>query len=388
MFETVPRKEVIQTFMNIHPIILTDYTATTDPTTNCVFGLYLGTAGSYGVEQLEVIPSTGWEDLAVTAIFQPCGVKVSVPAEGGVIDVPWEATACELSYPKGRIVFQGYAEGKLVNSCDIIYTVSGHSATDGAEGQLPPTPQPGGSDGGYYFPIVQDGVLSWQPSKADMPPAESANVQGPKGSQGEPGIPGADGKDGEQGPQGENGGYYTPSVDDEGNLSWQASLPDMPPVESSDIKGPPGNGGTGSGAELPATTETDARKALTVNAAGTGYELSGPYLPAEAGICPVAFGNPATINHTISWPIQSIKIVGLCTQDHPPENGEVVPIQKFDGGTITVQVTDGAGQTVTAQLECPVGLYGVSDSNGSIGITLIQQLDTFYRVIRLFLRQK
>lgn len=193
IFETVPRKEVIKTFMNIHQITLTDYIAAADPTANCISGLYLGTAGSYGVEQLDVVPSTGWEGLTVTAIFQPCGVKVPVPAAGGVIDVPWEATADELPYPKGRILFQGYAEDKLVNSCDIIYTVSGHSATDGAEGQPPPTPQPRGSDGGYYFPTVQDGILSWQPSKADMPPAESANVQGPKGSQGEPGQPGEKG---------------------------------------------------------------------------------------------------------------------------------------------------------------------------------------------------
>lgn len=288
IFETVPRKEVIKTFMNIHQIVLTDYIAAADSTSNCIFGLYLGTAGSYGVEQLEVIPSTGWEDLAVTAIFQPCGVKVSVPAAGGVIDVPWEATADELPYPKGRILFQGYAEGKLVNSCDIIYTVSGHSATDGAEGQPPPTPQPGGSDGGYYFPTVQDGVLSWQPSKADMPPAESANVQGPAGAPGADGItptigangnwylgeidtgkpsrgeqgpagqdgaPGPAGQDGTQGPQGEpgqpgepgkdgeNGGYYTPSVDTAGNLSWTPSKVNMPPVPGANIRGPQGEPG-------------------------------------------------------------------------------------------------------------------------------------------------
>ena len=175
--------------MNTHSIDLIHYRAQSRGNST----IYLGTAGSYGVEQLDVVPSTGWEGLTVTAIFQPCGVKVPVPAAGGVIDVPWEATADELPYPKGRILFQGYAEDKLVNSCDIIYTVSGHSATDGAEGQPPPTPQPRGSDGGYYFPTVQDGILSWQPSKADMPPAESANVQGPKGSQGEPGQPGEKG---------------------------------------------------------------------------------------------------------------------------------------------------------------------------------------------------
>ena len=129
--------------LNIHQITLQGYTASvvpsTDPTSNCVSGLYLGTAGSYGVEQLDVTQSTGWENLSVTAIFQPCGVKITVPAEGGTIDVPWEATADMLTYPQGRIVFQGYTDGELVNSCDLPYTVSGHSATTGTDPQ-PPTP--------------------------------------------------------------------------------------------------------------------------------------------------------------------------------------------------------------------------------------------------------
>lgn len=51
---------------------------------------------------------------------------------------------------------------------------------------------------------------------------------------------------------GEDGGYYIPFVDENGNLSWQASEPDMPPVEAVNIKGPQGNSGVyvGSG-EMP-----------------------------------------------------------------------------------------------------------------------------------------
>lgn len=125
--------------MNVHQITLSGYTASAGTDANCVSGLYLGTAGSYGVEQLDVVQSAGWENLSVTAIFQPCGVKITVPAEGGPIDVPWEATADALPYPQGRIVFQGYADGELINTCDIVYTVSGHSATAGTDPQ-PPTP--------------------------------------------------------------------------------------------------------------------------------------------------------------------------------------------------------------------------------------------------------
>ena len=43
---------------------------------------------------------------------------------------------------------------------------------------------------------------------------------------------------------GEAGGYYAPSVDDEGNLSWTASKTDMPAVNGANIKGPKGETGT------------------------------------------------------------------------------------------------------------------------------------------------
>lgn len=48
-----------------------------------------------------------------------------------------------------------------------------------------------GDDGGYYIPMVEDGVLSWQPSEEDMEPVVSVDITGPQGLQGEPG---ADGK--------------------------------------------------------------------------------------------------------------------------------------------------------------------------------------------------
>ena len=40
--------------------------------------------------------------------------------------------------------------------------------------------------------------------------------------------------------KGDDGGYYKPSVDAEGNLNWKASAEDMPAVEGSNIMGPTG----------------------------------------------------------------------------------------------------------------------------------------------------
>lgn len=60
---------------------------------------------------------------------------------------------------------------------------------------------------------------------------------GPQGPQGEPGTPGA------QGPEGADGGYYTPSVDASGNLTWAASKAGMPAVSGTNIRGPQGPAG-------------------------------------------------------------------------------------------------------------------------------------------------
>ena len=63
---------------------------------------------------------------------------------------------------------------------------------------------------------------------------------------------GKDGADGKQGPQGvkgdtgqkgEDGGYYKPSVDSSGNLTWSASASGMPSVSGANIKGPKGDTG-------------------------------------------------------------------------------------------------------------------------------------------------
>ena len=124
-----------------------------------------------------------------------------------------------------------------------------------------------GDDGGYYVPGVDgDGNLSWTASRAGMPGVAAANIRGPKGDPGtgldilgqyeslealqaavaQPeigdnyyvgtaapysiytwtdvgGVP--QWLDGGQlqGAPGADGGYYTPSVDASGNLTWAAS---------------------------------------------------------------------------------------------------------------------------------------------------------------------
>lgn len=124
--------------MNVHELTLQNYTAASGCPSACQPILYLGTAGSYGNEQINVVLGEGWQGLTVKAVFQPCGVAVVVPNGGGVISVPWEATQSVVAYPNGRISFQGYVSGRLVNTSDVPYTVGGSSA--GSDNTPAPTP--------------------------------------------------------------------------------------------------------------------------------------------------------------------------------------------------------------------------------------------------------
>ena len=63
---------------------------------------------------------------------------------------------------------------------------------------------------------------------------------GPAGPQGDPGPQGETGPQGPAGADGEDGGYYQPSVDDNGDLSWMGSKAGMPSVQTKNIRGPQG----------------------------------------------------------------------------------------------------------------------------------------------------
>lgn len=119
---------------------------------------------------------------------------------------------------------------------------NGANGEDGADG----------ADGGYYTPtLTVDGTLSWNGSKSGMPPVQSANIKGAPGANGksayqlavEAGFTGTlqewlaslQGAPGQDGANGTDGGYYTPSVSDDGTLVFMASKQGMPPVVPIDL---------------------------------------------------------------------------------------------------------------------------------------------------------
>lgn len=69
-----------------------------------------------------------------------------------------------------------------------------------------------GDDGGYYIPAIDaEGNLTWMPTVEDMPIPDAANIRGPIGITGAPGKDGRDGINGKDGKDGANGkDGYTP----------------------------------------------------------------------------------------------------------------------------------------------------------------------------------
>lgn len=145
---------------------------------------------------------------------------------------------------------QGEAGGYYVPSID----ESGNVTFTPSKADMPsvdPIPLPGGGtqgpkgdDGGYYTPTVStEGVISWEASDEGMPAIDPVDISNIRGPQGEPGEMGPEGPKGDIGHPGPAGGYYTPAVDEEGNLSWTPSDEAMSPVGSVNIKGPQGEKG-------------------------------------------------------------------------------------------------------------------------------------------------
>ena len=129
-----------------------------------------------------------------------------------------------------------------------------------------------GPAGGYYTPTVsEDGMLSWTPSDEAMESVEAVSIKGPQGE------PGATGADGAPGADGEDGGYYVPAVDESGNLSWTASDETMEAVESVNIRGPQGEKGEkgDTGDQGPQGPKGDP------GADGTGVTILGSYTSEE-----------------------------------------------------------------------------------------------------------
>ena len=181
---------------------------------------------------------------------------------------------------------------------------AGSQGAQGPEGPQGPTGAqgPAGSQGqkgdkgdkgdaGYVFTpaVSSEGVISWSNNGGlDNPP--SVNIRGPQGATG---APGQDGADGQNGADGADGGYYEPSVDGSGNLSWTPSKSGMAAVGTVNIRGPQGPQGE-AGADGAQGPEGPQGPTGPKGDTGSGLNIKGQYdtlEQLEAGVTSPEIGD-------------------------------------------------------------------------------------------------
>lgn len=176
---------------NNHEITLKQYAAYCEEQP-----LYLGTAGSYGMEMLTIIREGVWAEYDILATFHP-PVGDAVQVRVGVdnqIDVPVEATA---EKGMGEIVFAGYKEGVRQIAVDVLYKVapsSGASSTEPAE----PTPD-------VVQQIMSAANAAEKLAQSVRDDADAGKFTGAKGDKGDTGPRGEKGDKGDKGERGEKG---------------------------------------------------------------------------------------------------------------------------------------------------------------------------------------
>ena len=130
-------------------------------------------------------------------------------------------------------------DGDLPNPTPVnIKGPKGNAGEQGVQGEVGPQ----GATGPYFTPSVSNnGDLSWT-NNGGLQNPNTVNIMGPRGEQGIQGPKGETGETGTQGPQGiqgKTGPYFIPSVDTEGNLSW-SNTGNLQNPQTVNIKGPQG----------------------------------------------------------------------------------------------------------------------------------------------------
>ena len=176
----------------MHKIVLSGYNAYLEKNGNK--RLYLGTAESYGIEKLQILAQSGWDDLSlITATFHPPNgdaVRVII-GENGVVEVPKEATAVPApEHDPGMIVFSGVKEGMQRISTNILYIVGEHAGANGAVTDDTPSEweqlvntynskldkQQGAENAGKILEIGEDGSIIFGDKNDELPTATDEEI--------------------------------------------------------------------------------------------------------------------------------------------------------------------------------------------------------------------
>lgn len=337
--------------MNTHKIQLNKYLAK-----NAGDPLRLGTAGSHGNEYLQVTPGEGWKGLTIQVIFHPSQVACMLPSDG-LLEVPWEATADALTVPQGRIVFQGFDADRLVNSTDLIYTVSEHSSTTGRDEEP-------------YTPGIVEGVLNqMEADKADiLDAAQKAALAKEAAERSETAAQSCQQEAAKSADRAETAAELSKISTEAAQSSVESAAAS---ASAADISAAAAANSAANASEtlaqvqdagrqaqqnvkdaetealekisamstLPTVSADAARQSLTVAPDGTGYTLTA-MAPLASAIRPTVNGNPVLCADSIAWSFQDLKVYGKSTQNGVPSPENPVPIVSAgENGEIALTMT-------------------------------------------------
>ena len=352
---------------NNHEITLKQYAAYCEEQP-----LYLGTAGSYGMETLTIIREGVWAEYDILATFHPPvgdAVQVRVGADNQ-IDVPVEATA---EKGMGEIVFAGYKEGVRQIAVDVLYKVAPSSGASGTE-PAEPTPDmvqqimSAANAAEKLAQSVRDDADAgkFTGAKGDKGDTGPRGEKGDKGDKGERGPQGLQGETGPVGPQGEQG-----LKGDKGEVGATGATGPQGPKGDTGPQGERGEQGVqgekgdpGKDAVIDATL-SHAGEAADAAEVGKLKEDTTALQKRQNVLVGSETGNPVTVDDAFAAPLCGLTIYGKSTQDGTPTPDAPVPIVSAgDGGMIAVTLSNGNGKTQTLTLPTTTGLPGIPVTSG------------------------
>lgn len=232
-------------------------------------------------------PGTGLDIKGTYASLGELRAEVQSPEQGDMYNVgtasPYNIYMWDITDGTGDWLDQGQLQGAQGPQGE-----QGPQGPEGQQGAQGPT----GAAAGFGTPTATVDNTSGTPgvtvstSGPDTAKVFAFSFTGLKGADGANGQDGATGEQGPAGTPGENGGYYTPAVDDDGNLTWTGSKSDMPAPAGANIRGPQGPQGEpgAEGAQGPAGADgaqatINGVNALTLEATGglTGQQSGTTY---------------------------------------------------------------------------------------------------------------
>lgn len=158
-------------------------------------------------------PQQSWVDKVLAAAQEIKGGAISDEKLAAAIAAYLEEHPIDAGLDEAALVAY-LTENCYLTDAALADAVAQALAEAKASGQFDGAPGVDGTDGGYYAPSVDDdGNLTWTPSADNMPAVTGANIKGPRGDTGPQGPQGDKGDTGATGAQGPAGADGQPGAD-------------------------------------------------------------------------------------------------------------------------------------------------------------------------------